>query len=178
MDGVGGASTHPQLEVVARELEVAGQQIRVARTDFMPKLNVQYGRQSINGASGFYQYQFGMTLPLFYRPQQGRLQSAKINRDIAEQNLREQSRKMRTQYLNALEAYHKWSISWQYYRNEALDLARKQREAAWLAYQEGAIDYVSFLQNVKDAIKIEIQAWDALENYLNSRFQLEYFTPS
>lgn len=175
-DGLSPPPGHPQLELANRQVEVAGQQIQTARADFLPKLNVQYGRQTINGQSGFYQYQFGLTVPLFFRGQQGRLQSAKIEQEIAAQNLDQRSREMRTRFLTALEAYQKWSTSWTYYRDDALVLAQKQREAALLAYREGAIDYVSFLQNVKDAMQIEIQAWDALEKYLNSRFQLEYFT--
>jgi cobalt-zinc-cadmium resistance protein CzcA len=175
-DGLSPPPGHPQLELANQQVEVANQQIQTARADFLPKLNVQYGRQTINGQSGFYQYQFGLTVPLFFRGQQGRLQSAKIEQEIAAQNLDQRSREMRTRFLTALEAYQKWSTSWTYYRDDALVLAQKQREAALLAYREGAIDYVSFLQNVKDAMQIEIQAWDALEKYLNSRFQLEYFT--
>jgi cobalt-zinc-cadmium resistance protein CzcA len=73
------------------------------------------------------------------------------------------------------ENYLKWLSSWQYYKNEALPLAEEQRKGALTAYKEGAIDYVMFLQNIRDAITIEIDSWDAFGEYLNSRFQLEYY---
>src|SRR6056297_293678 len=170
------APGHPKLAVASQQVEVANQQTKTAQADFLPKLNLQYGRQTIDGQSGFNQYQFGLTVPLFYRVQQGRLQSAKIQQKMAGQNLDLRSRELQMRFISALESYQKWSNSWQYYQEDVLLLARKQRAAASLAYRERAIDYVTFLQNVKDAMHIEIQAWEALEQYLHSRFQLEYFT--
>jgi cobalt-zinc-cadmium resistance protein CzcA len=170
------APAHPQLAIASQQVEVADQQTKTAQADFLPKLNLQYGRQTIDGRSGFNQYQFGLTVPLFYRVQQGRLQSARIQQKKAEQNLDLRSRELQMRFISALESYQKWTTSWEYYQEEVLVLAHKQREAAVLAYRERAIDYVTFLQNVKDAVQIEIQAWEALEQYLHSRFQLEYFT--
>ena len=69
----------------------------------------------------------------------------------------------------------KWENSWNYYQNTALPLAAEQRSGAITAYREGAIDYVSFLQNIRDAIRMEVDAWKAFGNYLDSRYQLEYF---
>ena len=71
--------------------------------------------------------------------------------------------------------YLKWRNSWNYYQDEALPLAQQQRDGAILAYREGAIDYVTFLQNIRDAIRIEIDSWNAFGNYLDYRYQLEYY---
>ena len=54
-------------------------------------------------------------------------------------------------------------------------MAREQQEGALFAYKEGAIDYVTFLQNMREAIRIEIDSWNAFGSYLDSRYQLEYF---
>lgn len=103
------------------------------------------------------------------------VQSAKISQQIAEQNLYQTQLELQNNYQNALEAYYKWKTSWEYYETEALGLAKEQRKAAVTAYREGAIDYVTFLQNVKDAMQIEMTAWLSFEQYLNSRFQIEYY---
>jgi cobalt-zinc-cadmium resistance protein CzcA len=65
--------------------------------------------------------------------------------------------------------------SWEYYRQEALPLAKEQQQGAITSYEEGAIDYVVFLQSIRDAIRIEIDSWNAFGNYLDSQFQLEYY---
>jgi cobalt-zinc-cadmium resistance protein CzcA len=167
--------SHPLLNVSKQQVEVADATIKERRSQFLPQLQGQYGWQQVDGQPGFYQYQIGISFPLFFGPELGRTQSAKIQRDIANQNLRQTQLELNTAYQNSREQYLKWHNSWVYYRDEALPLAEEQRSGAIAAYREGAIDYVTFLQNIRDAIRIEVDSWDAFGNYLDSRYQLEYY---
>lgn len=166
---------HPLLNVSKQRLDVADATIKEIRSQFLPQLQGQYGRQQIAGQSGFYQYQIGIRIPLFFGSELGRTQSAKIQRDIAGQNLRQNQMELNAAYQGIKEQYLKWLNSWNYYRDEALPLAQEQRDGAILAYREGAIDYVTFLQNIRDAIRIEVDSWNAFGSYLDSRYQLEYY---
>lgn len=166
---------HPLLNVSKQRIDVAEATIKERRSQFLPQLQGQYGRQQVAGQSGFYQYQIGIRIPLFFGPELGRTQSAKIQRDIAGQNLRQNQLELNAAYQGVKEQYLKWLNSWNYYRDKALPLAQEQRAGAILAYREGAIDYVNFLQNIRDAIRIEVDSWNAFGNYLNSRYQLEYY---
>ena len=172
---VDSLTDHPLLQMSQQQLEVADATIKERRSQFYPKLMGQYGRQQIAGQTGFYQFQVGVNIPLFFGPELGQAQSAKIQRDIARQNLRQTELELNNQYRNIQEQYLKWLNSWNYYRDEALPLAEEQRAGAITAYREGAIDYVSFLQNIRDAIRIEVDAWGAFGNYMDSRYQLEYY---
>ena len=167
--------SHPILDISAQEVEVANAVIRERRSQFLPKLQGQYGRQEIGGQSGFYTYQVGINIPLFFGPELGRSQSAKIQKDIAEQNYQQAELELNNEYNRVRSQYLKWYNSWNYYNEEALPLAAEQRKGAIAAYREGAIDYVSFLQNIKDAISIEVDSWNAFGKYLESRYQLEYY---
>ncbi|SHM88968.1 cobalt-zinc-cadmium resistance protein CzcA [Cyclobacterium lianum] len=166
---------HPLLNVSKQRVDVADATIKERYSQFLPQLQGQYGRQQVDGQSGFYQYQVGIRIPLFFGPELGRTQSAKIQRDIAGQNLRQTQLELNAAYQNQKEQYLKWLNSWNYYRDEALPLAQEQRSGTILAYREGAIDYVTFLQNIRDAIRIEVDSWNAFGNYLDSRYQLEYY---
>ncbi|MDX5430494.1 MAG: efflux RND transporter permease subunit, partial [Bacteroidota bacterium] len=171
-------STHPLLGVSKKKVEVADALVKERRSEFLPKLQGQYGQQQIGGQTGFYTYQVGIRIPLFFGPELGRAQEAKIQREIATENFRQDQLELNAKYRNIREEYLKWRNSWIYYRDQALPLAKEQRSGAIAAYREGAIDYVSFLQNIRDAIRIEISSWDALGNYLNSRYELEYYLQS
>lgn len=176
LDGVDDSlSSHPLLLVSKQQLEVANATIKEKRSQFYPKLMGQYGRQKIAGQTGFYQFQVGLNIPLFFGPELGRFQSAKIQRDMAQQDLKQTKLELNAAMQSKKEEYLKWYNSWVYYRDKALPLAEEQRSGAITAYREGAIDYVTFLQNIKDAIRIEVDSWDALGNYLNSRYELEYY---
>ena len=59
-----------------------------------------------------------------------------------------------------------------------MPLADEQINGAIIAYKEGALDYVSFLQNTRDAIKIEVDSWTAFKDYFTSRYQLAYYLKS
>ncbi|MBZ9630411.1 CusA/CzcA family heavy metal efflux RND transporter [Salegentibacter sp. LM13S] len=166
---------HPELQVSEQRVAVAEAVGSERKSEFLPKLQGQYAIQEINGQSGFFQYQVGIQIPLFFGPELGRTQEAKINRKIAEQNLNQDKLELETAYKTTREEFIKWRNSWNYYRNEALPLAREQQAGSVFAFKEGAIDYVSFLQNIRDAIRIEVDAWEAYYKYLDSRHQLEYY---
>ncbi len=138
-------------------------------------MNLQYGAQEIGGESGFYQYQLGVNIPLFFNVEKGKVQAAKLNREIAEQRQLQATLQLRSEYQQARQRFTKWKSAWKYYEDNALQLAKEQRQAASLAYREGAIDYISFLQLVKDALLIEKEGWQTYQEYLNSQFNLEYY---
>jgi len=171
----GSLENHPLLQVSEQRVEVAKAVTRERKSEFLPKFQGQYARQEINGQSGFFQYQIGIQIPLFFGPVLGRTQEAKVNRQIAEQNFYQDKIELETAYKNMREEFIKWRNSWNYYRNEALPLAKEQQDGSVLAFKEGAIDYVTFLQNIRDAIRIEVNAWGAFDDYLDSRYQLEYY---
>jgi len=166
---------HPLLDVFRQQVVVAEADMLAKRSELRPKPFFQYGVQSVGGQLGFHQFQVGVQLPVFSRPQKARLQAAKIQKDIARQNLLQVQAELNANYQSAREQYLKWQNSWFYYRDNALPLAREQQAGAIIAYREGAMEYVSFLQSIRDAVRIQIDAWDAFGSYLESRFQLEYF---
>ena len=169
---------HPLLQVAQRQVEVANAERKSANAAFLPQLNAQYGLQEINGQSGFYQYQVGISIPLFFMQEQGRAQAAKIGQKIAVQEFLQTQYEVAANYQALLQEYNKWLASWQFYENEALPLAREQRKGAILAFDEGAIDYVTFIQNLKEAVQMEVKAREALQQYLQSKFQLEFYLGS
>ena len=169
---------HPLLQMASRQLEVANAEHKSANAAFLPQLNAQYGWQEIGGQSGFYQYQFGLSIPLFFMQEQGKAQAARIGQEIAKQEYQQTQYELEANYQALLQEYNKWLASWQFYENEALPLAREQRKGAILAFDEGAIDYVTFIQNLKEAVQMEVQAREALQQYLQSKFQLEFYLGS
>lgn len=174
----GSIDAHPALQMASQRIELANAEKKAATADLFPKLNAQYGVQEIAGQSGFHQFQVGISLPLFFLPQQGRIQAVGIERKIAEQQYQQTQFELQSAYQSLVQQYQKWLSSWQFYENEAMPLAREQREGAILAYNAGAIDYVSFIQNLKETVQVEINAQDALNKYLRSKFELEFYLNS
>lgn len=169
---------HPTLQYYERQVGVADAERNLSTKAFLPKLNAQYGRQKIAGKDGFFNFQLGISIPLIFGPELGKAQSAKIKTKIARQNYREKKLQINSKYKELKQNYLKWLESWEYYLQEALPLAMEQRDGALFAYKEGGIDYTTFLQTVRDAIGIQSKALDALNKYLKSKYEIEFFLNS
>ncbi len=165
---------HPELELAQNQLTVAENSVSLQKAAYFPKISAQYGIQQVDGQNGFYQYQVGLSFPLFFNQQKGKLQAAQLEAAIARQRQRETTAQFNTQYEIAITTYQKWLASWKYYQHEAMPLAREQLEGAILSYEEGAIDYVSFVQNSHAALQTELNGLEALSRYLQAKFFLMY----
>lgn len=166
---------HPELELSQKRIDEAEASYKAARSDLLPNLNLQGGLQQVNGSSGFYTYRAGISVPLFSGTKRSQAKASKIDSEIAKTNADFVKRQLQSEYRQALQAYQKWEASWQFYKNKALPLAKEQRRGALVAYKEGAVDYAAFTQIIRDAIQTEMDALDALDNYLKSVFELQYF---
>jgi len=181
-------TNHPLLQLYNQNIILAETRLRRQKTKFAPVLFAQYGNQKIGEQKGFYKYEFGISIPLIFASQMGKTQSAKIKQQIAVEDYRRKTievrsvedyrRKtieVRSEYQNLYDEYQKWLLTWYYYRDEALPTAVEQKKGAILAYEQGAIDYVTFLQNIRDAVQVEFETQNAFASYLNARFKLEYY---
>jgi len=166
---------HPVLQVAEQKLETSEANYRAAKADLLPKFNVQYGIQEVQNQSGFYTYQAGVSIPLFSGSEKTRVKTAQIQQQIAQNEADFIQQQLKTNYRQSLQGFIKWKKSKDFYLQEALPLAQEQQNGALLAYQEGAIDYTAFTQMLRNSIETELAAIEAINNYLNAKFELTYF---
>lgn len=170
----GPLENHPMVNMVDKRIDESEALAKAARAGLLPKLNLQGGLQQINGQRGFYSYQAGISIPLL-SGDRGEVRAAQIQRKMVEQEVGLALRKLESDYEQAQLDYQKWRETWSFYQDKAIPLAKDQRKGALLAYREGALDYAGFAQIMQSAINTEIKALDALKNYLQSIFELQYF---
>lgn len=168
-------TTHPALTAAKQNIAVAQAEYTKTKAAFLPTFSVEYSLQEIAGQDGYESFQLGINIPLSFLPKWGQSQAAKLQRNQAQTLWKQKQIEVETAYKKMVYSYKKWWNSWQYYQQEALPLAKEQRKGAVIAFHEGAINYVSFIQNISEAIEIELNAWDALKNYLNAKANLSYF---
>jgi len=168
-------SSHPLQLYWDNQLAEATAQKKVANSQFLPKLSGQYGFQKIGEQSGFSSYQLGIQIPLVFMKTKAKAKAAKINEQLIAQENKAKAIELSSSYSNLLNTFTQSKANWNYYKSQALPLAVEQRNGAVLLYKEGAIDYLSFLQNMKSAIELEVKTWRILEEYMSHKIQLEYF---
>jgi len=167
--------SHPLYSMSQNIVDEAEAKYKAAKADNLPKFNLQGGLQRVNGNSGFYTYQAGISIPFLSGTNKAQVRSARIDKEIAETNVAFKKQEVQSRFVQAKENYIKWKTSWEFYKDQVLPLTKEQKTGALLAYREGEIDYTAFTQLIKEAIQSELEAQTALVNYLESTFQLQYF---
>ncbi|AVR44610.1 CusA/CzcA family heavy metal efflux RND transporter [Christiangramia fulva] len=168
-------SEHPLLKKSEKKVDVAAAQFKAEKADFLPNFNLQYGIQEVNGSNGFYSYQAGISIPILSGKAYAEAKSAKIEREMAEENLRFRKEQVSTEYESALQQYQKWKSSWEFYRDEVVPLLEEQRKGTLLAFNEGAIGYVEMIQNLDLAVQSELKSIDAYRNYQFALAEIEFY---
>ena len=125
--------------------------------------------------NGFNSYQVGIQLPLIFSKAKGESKASKLNVEIIEQNNKIKQLKLANSFKISMANYMRLKENWEYYKSHALPLAVQQRDGATLAYQEGSMSYIAFIQTIKNAIELEINSWTVFQQYSESKINVSYF---
>ncbi|HET8886410.1 MAG TPA: CusA/CzcA family heavy metal efflux RND transporter [Salinimicrobium sp.] len=166
---------HPALELSQQEIKIAQANYRLQKSNFLPEINFQYGMQEINGNNGFFSYQIGLSVPIFSGATYSDVKVAKLEREKAQQSADFKAKEVKAEFVQIVQNYNKWKNSWDYYQEEVLPLITEQREGSLLAFNEGAISFNEFTQNLKKVMETELNAVEVLENYLLTLAELKFY---
>ena len=164
----------PLLNLYKSRTNVSEAAWKTERAGYLPKLDLGYSLQSIDGRSGFHGWEAGISVPLLFFSQSGRTKAARINVEIAGQQYQQKELELNAKYSGMLSRYESMLDLLRYYKNEALPLAEEQIGAAYLGYRLGNIDYIQFIQNMESAIKTRQEYLIHLEDYYSLKEQLHY----
>tara|TARA_R110001583_G_scaffold10417_12_gene47975 strand:- start:32152 stop:36438 length:4287 start_codon:yes stop_codon:yes gene_type:complete len=166
----------PLLNYYLTGIDVAESAWKVEKSNFLPKLNLGYKLQSVDGNSGFYGWEAGISVPLLFFSQSGKTKAANINVQITGQMYQQKELEIKAGYNQQISRYLTLQDVLSYYRKEALPLAEEQIQASNLAYRLGSIDYIQFIQNMEMAIKTKQDFFKQQVEYFELSAQLKFIT--
>jgi cobalt-zinc-cadmium resistance protein CzcA len=166
----------PLLDYYSTGIEVAEKTWKAEKANFLPKLDLGYKMQSVDGNSGFYGWEAGISLPLAFFSQSGKTKASKIDFQIANRQFEQMELELKAGYNQQLSRYLTLQQVIDYYQKEALPLADEQIQASNLAYRLGSIDYVQFIQNTEAAIRTKQDFLTQQAEYFELSAQLKYLT--
>jgi len=169
-------TSSPELNYFSTAIDVAESTWKVQRAGYLPKVDLGYVMQSVDGSSGFYGWQIGISAPLLFFSQSGKTKASKLDVQIADQQFEQKRLEINADYKQLISRYQILENVIEYYQEEALPLADEQIQASNLAYRLGSIDYVQFIQNIETAINVKQQFLRQKAEYFNLSAQLKYLT--
>ncbi len=169
-----GVANNPILQFSLQNAEVSKANIRVEKSEFLPKLSFSYGKQEVDNIPGFSTYQAGISLPLWFLPQRSRIKAAKADAMVAENQYLEQKAVATSTVSQLFKAFDKTLKTLRYYEEDALPLAEEQITTAELASKEGEIGYVNYITILNSAIRIKQNYLQYLNQYNQQAIELQY----
>ncbi len=143
----------PLLDYYSTRIAVAESIWKTEKANRLPKFDLGYKWQSIDGNPGFHGWEAGISIPLPFYSQRAKINASNIEIQIAKQLYQQKEMELKAGYNQLLRRYFALKKVINYYQKEALPLADEQIQASKLAYRLGSIDYVQFIQNTEAAIR-------------------------
>ncbi len=153
------------INYLSKGLQVSEQNIKVQKSTISPRLGFGYFNQSIDKVTGLDGWEVSLSIPLWFRPNSGQIQSAKIQYEMYNNAFRRQElnfisdlmilQNQRNTLLDRLVTFEEVSL-----RNADLIT-----ENADLLYKNGEIEYLEYIRSIGQAINMKLGYLDSLYDY-------------
>jgi cobalt-zinc-cadmium resistance protein CzcA len=153
----------PLLQYYKQQIAVAKSQTGLEKARLLPSLNAGFALQQVDGQAGYHSFQVGIGIPLWFRPQQGRIQAAKAETAINRKQFQQQKLEVTTRFKQLMEQYKQAASFLNYYESQGLQLADEILRNSDMAFRQGEIGYVEYIQNINRTISL----YEGYLSYLN-----------
>jgi len=178
---------HPLLNYYKQQTSVMDKTRKYEFSKTLPDITLGYFNQTIYGPANVFGedyflttknrlqgFQLGLTLPIWYYPMKEKINSFKVNTEIARTNFDYNKTLMDGYYHQALVQYGKYQNSLTYYRTNALTNSSILISQALESYKRKEIGYVEYLQIVSQALDIECNYLRVLHQNNLTVLKLQY----
>ena len=181
-----GLKEHPAIKLAAQQEEIANATIRAEKCRLLPDLSITYINASIrgtgadnklyDGSNRFNSMQLGVGIPIFMGAQKAKINSAIVNKLVAESNYALEVQGMNTAYRSAIIQYYKYLQTVQYFENGPLKNVALIVLTANQQIAGGNINYLEWVQLLNQASNVKNDYIEAVRNLNEAIIQLNYFS--
>lgn len=146
------------------------------RYDYLPDLNISYYRQDLGDGYDFSGVEFGINLPLWFAfDQNKKTQKLEIKKSISQSRQTKLALNLKKEIEYAWHGYDESRKKINIYLDKILPKSRELMRLNMIAYREGQIELLQFLDTQNLHIDNEIQYYKELKNYYLQLTELEKF---
>ncbi len=184
-------NANPLLGFYDQQMLISGQKAKVEQNKMLPDIFFAYNHQMIirgfNPAEINRNYfpgtriagvQVGLSVPLFFRSTQGKIQYAIFEKKIAQERSNQIKLQLQTEHHTLFRQYEKLLQAINYYENGGLHQAEELAKITQFSYSKGDIGYMEYLQNMTQSLTTRIEYLETINNYNTTVVNLQYITSS
>lgn len=171
-----GIGDHPELQIVAQDIEIEAAGLGVEKARLLPELMIGYYNQSMVdlGDGRFSAVQLGMGIPIFTQGQRARVAAGKIKLAIAENEYALKQEQLTNAFRKAQAAYTASLAIVDRYERGQLPKAVTILGVARQRFDAGEIDYLDWAVLTGQAIQLQSGYMEALDRLNRHTIQLNY----
>jgi len=156
--------------------QVENVKYNVERSRYFPELSAGYFNQEIDHVEGFSGWSIGISMPIWFLPQNAKVQTTKIEKEKAQNNLNYQKFNVEKEIENKVIHLDQLQNDLIYYHENALKKAALLINTAKVQFEKEEIEYLEFLQSIKAAQQIKLNYLETLFKYNETAIELEFYT--
>ncbi len=179
---------NPSVQLAESQVAIAKASRNLERTSLFPDFTAGYfiqsitGNQEVNRQTAFYGnslqfsgFSVGIALPIFGAGSSiARTKAATIAIEREQKNAGFIQSQIKSQFTQLTEQLKTYQELIDYYRTTAEPNAKKIIQNATLAYQNGDISYVEYVQGIETALGIQLNYSEAISNYNQTVIDIQF----
>jgi heavy metal efflux system protein len=177
-------NNHPQIKFLEQQKNISSANSQVEKSKLLPSLSLGFSNQSIqgNGADNVYysaskrfnSLQIGVGIPIFSKSQKIKIDASKTLEAISENNYQNGLQALKTEYEVVYKQYIVQLQTIKYFEDEALQNAKTITKTATQQFTNGEINYLTWTMLINNAIAIQSNYVDAVNELNQSIIHLNY----
>ncbi len=170
-------TNHPLIQLQQQNIAIAGAELNVTKQSQKPNFEGRVFTQRLYGITPPYSgFSFTVGVPLFGRgTYNNTLKAARIEQQYQQTALDYQKLSVSTEFAQALQQLQKNNELLNFYESTGLNQADAIIKAANLSYRSGEISFAELSQYLTQAIDIQRNYLDVLNEYNQSAIQVNYY---
>jgi Outer membrane protein len=177
---------HPSIRLLEQQKILSLRNTQLERSRLLPDISFGYNNMTLrgtgadniiyDGSTRFQSGQIGLGIPLFYGSQKAKINASKSMLRMSEANYQWGKQLLTSEYKKALAQYSNLSKAVDYYEQNGLKNATLISETANKQFANGGINYLEWVMLTNQAIAIQADYLNTVNNLNESIIQLNYFT--
>lgn len=181
-----GVVNNPTLAYAEKQIDIANAEQKVAASEMLPGINLGYFNNSMDGvplsdqggiassSDRFQGFSVGLAIPLFYGASKAKVNTAKLRAQTAQIQSEQYRIQLEGQFVHYEQQLNQLNGSLTYYETKALPQVERIIDNAQKSFENGAINYVEYFQNINQSLEMKYNYLNTLNNYNQVVIQLEF----
>lgn len=177
---------HPLIRQLQQQQQMGFAKYKLEKSKLLPDLFASYNNMSIQGSGAdgkfypastrFQAFQVGIGIPLFFGSQQSSINAMKVNWQLTQNSYLLGLQTMKNEYQQAVMKYNNNLQAVQYYESTAIKNTELIIKTADLQFHNGDINYLEWVILTNNAIRIQSEYIDAVNDLNHSIIKLNSLT--